>query len=82
MNPELKMGEKKKMRKKRLTYLQTRKVSIQRTELNQKKKHTTKQNRIKNKKKTNKTIKYWTIPTGTLSGVIRKTVPKGSYIIL
>ena len=39
------------MRRKRLTYLQTRKVSIQRTELNQKKKNTTKQNRIKNKKK-------------------------------
>ena len=57
LNPELKMGEKKKMRRKRLTYLQTRKVSIQRTELNQKK-NTTKQNRIKNKKKTNKTIKY------------------------
>ena len=58
MNPELKMGEKKKMRRKRLTYLQTRKVSIQRTELNQKK-NTKKQNRIKNKKrKTNKTIKY------------------------
>ena len=38
LNPELKMGEKKKMRRKRLTYLQTRKVSIQRTELNQKKK--------------------------------------------
>ena len=51
LNPELKMGEKKKMRRKRLTYLQTRKVSIQRTELNQKKKNTTKQNRIKNKKK-------------------------------
>ena len=75
------MGEKKKMRRKRLTYLQTRKVSIQRTELNQKK-NTTKQNRIKIKKKANKTIKYWTIPTSTLSGVIRKTVPKGSYIIL
>ena len=58
MNPELKMGEKKKMRRKRLTYLQTPKVSIQRTELNQKK-NTKKQNRIKNKKrKTNKTIKY------------------------
>ena len=58
MNTELKMGEKKKMRRKRLTYLQTRKVSIQRTELNQKK-NTKKQNRIKNKKrKTNKTIKY------------------------
>ena len=58
LNPELKMGEKKKMRRKRLTYLQTRKVSIQRTELNQKK-NTKKQNRIKNKKrKTNKTIKY------------------------
>ena len=52
------MGEKKKMRRKRLTYLQTRKVSIQRTELNQKK-NTKKQNRIKIKKrKTNKTIKY------------------------
>ena len=50
LNPELKMGEKKKMRRKRLTYLQTRKVSIQRTELNQKK-NTTKQNRIKNNKK-------------------------------
>ena len=58
LNPELKMGEKKKMRRKRLTYLQTRKVSIQRTELNQKK-NTKKQNRIKKKKrKTNKTIKY------------------------
>ena len=46
------------MRRKRLTYLQTRKVSIQRTELNQKK-NTKKQNRIKKKKrKTNKTIKY------------------------
>ena len=52
LNPELKMGEKKKMRRKRLTYLQTRKVSIQRTELNQKKKHNkTKQNKKKKKKR-------------------------------
>ena len=77
MNPELKMGEEKKMRRKRLTYLQTRKVSIQ-----QKKKTQKKQNRIRKKKKANKTIKYRTIPTSTLSGVIRKTVPKRSYIIL
>ena len=36
------------MRRKRLTYLQTRKVSIQRTELN--KKNPKKQNRMKKKK--------------------------------
>ena len=51
MNPELKMGEEKKMRRKRLTYLQTRKVSIQRTELNKKKHKETKQNKKKLKKK-------------------------------
>ena len=43
------------MRRKRLTYLQTRKVSIQRTEVNKKNPKKAKQNK---KKKPNKTIKY------------------------
>ena len=51
LNPELKMGEKKKMRRKRLTYLQTRKVSIQQTE---RKKNNKKHKKTKQKtKKTN-----------------------------
>ena len=76
------MGEKKKMRRKRLTYLQTRKVSIQQTERKKKIIKNTKKQNKKQKKQTNKIIQYWTIPTSMLSRVIRKTVPKGSYIIL